>query len=265
MSFLGKKEAGLAAEDDWSGTTDRKRRRQMQNRLNQRARRSRMRKMLHLSEETQQELAPYVPDHRPDDVGHWEQIALSKFLGSPQADLLLTLVQYNVCRALLQNTFSLGISTSWLEEEAESIVPSGQYNPLVPASLLPTRWQRDVAHHPWIDVLPFPGLRDNILRMYDTCDEDALCGAIVGWCNSPGTRTGIIVWGEPWDPCGWEATEGFCIAFGWALEGCSDLLRATNFWRMQRDEEPLQFESMWRTTAHMQVADTCIMVDRATN
>jgi hypothetical protein len=38
-------------------------------------------------------------------------------LGSPRVDQLLTLIQFNVFRALVNNTFAVGFTMNWLEEE----------------------------------------------------------------------------------------------------------------------------------------------------
>ncbi|KAF2117176.1 hypothetical protein BDV96DRAFT_644608 [Lophiotrema nucula] len=168
------------------------------------------------------------------------------YFGSPKADFLLTLIQFNVFRALLQNTTTLDIPFDWLHDVADSAIVQGLFNPTAPSSLQPTALQRKLPHHPWSDLFPFPRLRDNILQ---ACDgrvelEDALCSAMVGWCNSPSTRVGIIVWGEPCDPSGWEVTEGFCKNWGWLMSGCGDLIESSNRWRKVRDEKPLVLEQL---------------------
>jgi hypothetical protein len=48
-------------------------------------------------------------------------------------------------------------------------------------------------------------MRDNILRAGDSYDDLELCADLVGFFNAPVARTGLIVWGEPWDPMAWEA------------------------------------------------------------
>lgn len=50
-------------------------------------------------------------------------------------------------------------------------------------------------------------------------------------------RTGLINWGDPWNIESWEVTPGFLKKWGWAFEGCDDLLRASNRWRASRNEE----------------------------
>lgn len=50
---------------------------------------------------------------------------------------------------------------------------------------------------------------------------------------------GVLVWRDPWDPSGWEVTESFVRAWGWAVVGCWDLFHSTNKWRELRGEKPL--------------------------
>ncbi|RDW67662.1 hypothetical protein BP6252_09058 [Coleophoma cylindrospora] len=140
----------------------------------------------------------------------YEAMARQDFLlGSPRVDQLLTLIQFNVFRALLKNTVTMGWDFAWLECE-EPISPwnrtdaDAQQPALCPASLRPTPVQRTIVHHPWIDLWPIPRMRDNLLLAGETYDEDRLCNDLVEFCEIPNEQTGLIVWGEPWDPAGWE-------------------------------------------------------------
>jgi hypothetical protein len=165
-------------------------------------------------------------------------------LGSPRIDLLLTLVQFNVFRALISNTSTMGFTMAWLEEDATSPWNSACefINPSCPASLQPTSVQTKVEHHPWIDLFPIPRMRDNMLLAEGSYDEYDLCNDLVDFCDVPSDRTGLIVWGEPWDPYGWEISESFLKRWGWVVKGCVELLISTNYWRNQRGEDRLAFE-----------------------
>ena len=180
-----------------------------------------------------------------------ERLAQQEYLKGtstdPRSDMLLTLIQFNVFRACAHNSRFLAFNLDWLEYVAYSAFnkPDGTFNEAAPPPLQPTALQRSVPHHPWVDLLPFSALRDNLLRVYDVWPgEDDLCEAIMGFCSSPGARSGLIVWGEPWDPRGWEVTEGFAKQFGWLLAGCEDLMQATNAWRAVRHEPPLIIEEL---------------------
>ena len=79
----------------------------------------------------------------------------------------------------------------------------------LPRDLRPTDLQTQVAHHPWIDCLPVAQMRQNLIRAGDTFDDIELCGDLIGLFSSGTGRTGVVVWGEPWDVAGWEVTEEF--------------------------------------------------------
>lgn len=163
-------------------------------------------------------------------------------LGSPRVDQLLTLIQFNVFRALVSNTFSLGFTMDWLEEDAVSPWSSSgspTYNLSCPKSLLPTRIQKTISHHPWIDLFPIPKMRDNLLIASDSYDETSLCNDLVEFCDVPNEQTGLIVWKEPWDPSGWEVSDAFLAKWGWVVEGCNELITSTNYWRQRRGEKAL--------------------------
>ncbi|KAE9363605.1 hypothetical protein N431DRAFT_431805 [Stipitochalara longipes BDJ] len=165
-------------------------------------------------------------------------------LGSPRVDELLTLIQFNVFRALISNTSTLGFSMGWLQEDATSPWSSTcePINSSCPASLQPTLVQRMIPHHPWIDLFPIPRMRDNMLLAGDSFDEYELCNDLVDFCDVPSERTGLVIWGEPWDPSGWEVSESFLKRWGWVVRGCTELLASTNYWRKQRGEDTLVFE-----------------------
>jgi hypothetical protein len=46
-----------------------------------------------------------------------------------------------------------------------------------------------------------------------------------------------MVWDTPWSWEGWELSESFVDRWRWALEGCDEVLEATNPWREFRGEE----------------------------
>lgn len=48
----------------------------------------------------------------------------------------------------------------------------------IPGNLRPTALQCEVLHHPWIDLLPVPKMRDNLILAEDTYDGAELCEAL---------------------------------------------------------------------------------------
>lgn len=165
-------------------------------------------------------------------------------IGSPRIDQLLTLVQFNVIRAYFSNASALGFGLDWLLPDAESPFSAQGVvaRPEISArDLRPSILQQTVLHHPWIDMLPVPNIRDNLLRAEGTYDEDDLCNDLVDFDGICHEMTGLIIWGQPWETSGWEVSETFQRKWPWVLKGCEDLYAATNRWRALRGEEPLQF------------------------
>ncbi|KAE9364570.1 hypothetical protein N431DRAFT_550054 [Stipitochalara longipes BDJ] len=165
---------------------------------------------------------------------------------SPLADHVLTLVKFNVFRAMLSNSLTLGFSAEdRMEDNALSPFPRVIGDEItissLPPSLRPTKLQCKISHHPWIDLLPIPQMRDNLLRADDSYNDLELCADLIGFYNSPTTKTGLIIWGEPWDLEAWEVTQSFLRRWGWTIRGCEKLVRSTHYWRSKRGETPLDF------------------------
>ncbi|KAJ5144919.1 hypothetical protein N7448_002311 [Penicillium atrosanguineum] len=119
--------------------------------------------------------------------------------------------------------------------------------------LRPSREQITVKHHPCIDVLPFPTLRNNFITHQDEFDEDELFmdvfNGLVCWGGAGiGKRdrdinTGYVSTGTPWDVRSWEAKQWFLKKY-WVLLGGEDgeLVRQSEWWRGIRGEETLSIE-----------------------
>lgn len=170
-------------------------------------------------------------------------------LGSPRTDLLFNLYQLNFTRALMENIRILGLTSDNLHDDAVSPFNTAgprQYGfeQFIPTDLRPTVVQRSVLHHPWLDLLPDPQMRDNLILAEGMFDEEQLCLDMKGAGSVRSGNTGIIVWKDPWDPSGWEVTEKFARSWGWIIWNCHDLLKSTNYWRAKRNEKPL-FWTKW--------------------
>lgn len=180
---------------------------------------------------------------------------------TPQPTHLFPLIRFNVLDAIICNAAVLGFRLSWLCAD-ELISPFNQYGPDLPAStpeksyphaLRPSELQVSMVHHPWSDLLPIPALRDNLLRAIQAgFDEDYLCADIMRVDENYAERACLIVWGSPWDIQGWEASIPFLKKWGWLLNGCSEILVATNYWRERRGERRLRLSDF----SHSQVVPT---------
>ncbi|PYI00279.1 hypothetical protein BO78DRAFT_439101, partial [Aspergillus sclerotiicarbonarius CBS 121057] len=176
--------------------------------------------------------------------------------GSPRADLLLRVTRLNILRALNTNIDVLGYrAVDMQDDDALSMFSTigprcpVTYNreDVLPPALQPTLIQQTVPHHPWLDLIPIPKMRDNLILAESVMDDIQLCHDMCGHersraghdRNSGMGETGVIVWKDPWDPEGWEVTETFVRLWGWAVQDCWELFRSTNAWRKQRGERPL--------------------------
>lgn len=144
----------------------------------------------------------------------------------------------------MENIRVLGLKSEQLHDDAISPFNSAgpwENNSLLdlPINLQPTPIQLSVPHHPWLDLLPDPQLRDNLIIAGEFEEEAQLCRDMKGNGSTRTGATGIIVWSDPWDPLGWEITEPFARAWGWVIKDCYALARSTNAWRAKRNERPL--------------------------
>lgn len=162
--------------------------------------------------------------------------------GSPRADMLLSLVQFNTTRALVMNARIMNITSELMLPDAQSRLPYHAIDraamiPSLPSSLEPTHLQLTVSHHPWVDILPLPEIRDNILRRDENSyDKKALCRDLRGFQDVANGLGGMIVWGDPSDSEAWEVTEAFASKWPWVIQDCPWLRESTRYWRSMRGE-----------------------------
>ena len=157
--------------------------------------------------------------------------------------MLPSLIQFNTTRALVINARIMGIASEFMLPESRSrLTCNGINGPAfnsLPPSLHPTLLQRTQGHHPWVDILPCPKVRDNLLLYEEFYDKGELCRDLRGFQIVPDARGGMIAWGDPWEPQNWEITEAFAMKWPWVVRDCFELLASTNRWRAIRGESPL--------------------------
>lgn len=127
------------------------------------------------------------------------------------------------------------------------------YKKTLKPDLRPNKEQITVKHLGFIDILPFPTLRRNMIKHQDEFDKDELfqdmLTGLVCWGGSGiGKRdrnlsTGYASTGTPWDARSWEARDWFVKKY-WRLLGGEDgeLVRQSEWWRSIRGEAPLDVE-----------------------
>lgn len=110
---------------------------------------------------------------------NFERKALNSYLScSPQTDILINLNRINVLRAAFQNAAVLGMTPEWMcQDDTLSIFST--YGPWdmkkqgrIAPGLRPTTLQREIPHHPWLDIFPFPRMWDNLIRAGDQLDHE---------------------------------------------------------------------------------------------
>lgn len=102
----------------------------------------------------------------------------------------------------------------------------------LPLALMPTELQKSTPHPPFVDVIPFPGVRDRLLRSLAVIDLEKLSIDLAG-------GGAFRVWGSvPWDGTSWEVSDQFANKWWFLVD--EELLRATNFWRRQRLEPSIE-------------------------
>ncbi|KAH8688971.1 hypothetical protein BGW36DRAFT_442097 [Talaromyces proteolyticus] len=232
----------ISGQDDWTGTKDAAARRRAQTRLNTRAYRKR-KALAKKAEASSAATGTLIKSEALVECWDIEQQSVSII---PASHHLITLLQFNALRALAVNrTLISGILVTPLDcdEEVIHVIAYPTKPELLPSTLLPTTLQQTVPHGDWIDLFPYPEVRDRLIRASSTFDEDELwadCigGLYEGFPDDEIQRRGIIAWSPPWDITGWEMSEGFLRKWGWFFEGLPRALEATNRWRMERGEEP---------------------------
>jgi hypothetical protein len=138
---------------------------------------------------------------RPDAIAHCtKRIRTSERWTTPvlPADHLLSLIQLNVSRGLRQNKTTLWASTFYymptLNSNSNTTSPSTPFLPAtihpdtlfygsslitsitspasLPQALIPTERQMQLVHATWINILPFPRMRENLIR-FEACFNHA--------------------------------------------------------------------------------------------
>lgn len=169
-----------------------------------------------------------------------------------------------ILSGMLENCLHLGISkatfcaddsqspffriTSYSNDDSETIADDDESQKLIRRvrsihgaikyDLRPIDAQILHGHHPYIDILPFRDLRQNLIAQQRNIDEDEF---LLDFLNNAtcwgGVRDAGAGTGCPWDGRSWEANENFLEKW-WDLVGGEDgeLTRTSRWWREMRGE-----------------------------
>lgn len=197
----------------------------------------------------QHDQCSFAPPTVHELMHEFEKRAMKDFTRcAPRADQLIKLSRLNILRAAYDNAVAIGMSPEWMcRDDTVSIFsqigPHMSHN-AVPLSLRATSLQKQFPHHPWLDVFPFPQMRDNLIMAGNTLDDDELCHDLTAFWDTRHSDATLLVWGTPWDPRNWEATEAFARKWGWVLRGCPEILVSSNKWRVKRGEKLLHWRQI---------------------
>ncbi|KAJ5387900.1 hypothetical protein N7509_010441 [Penicillium cosmopolitanum] len=301
---------------------DPKRRRKIQNRLNQRARRSRLQQQnkqngkvddppfrvhrwkLDDPEDTEPSppessvLTSASPRTNPSNLRLHNSISHSALIVPARrdqsaksksciaSDLLLTMIQRNVARAGYQNSNIIlpavaAFSATGEPQPLDRLLTVSSIVPItdgLPDMLVPTDLQRRIPHAIWINGIPCPKMRDNLIQWEYMIDSTEFLYDLMGNLLEPevpcfrpsgspiqlsalpmnhdlslsgdeeddytASRHGMIVWGKPYLLDSWELTPAFVRKWGRLLEGCDELIRSSNRWRESRGEEKIRITEL---------------------
>lgn len=120
---------------------------------------------------------------------------------------------------------------------------SAQFQHL-PLNLRPTFTQLTYAHHPVLDILPWPTVRDKLILIFSQPpDLRPKCAAsptalIEFVYDIEDSAEGVRIWGDdPYSDQSWEVGEKVFKTWWWAFD--SDVIRRSNEMRKQRGARPL--------------------------
>lgn len=160
-------------------------------------------------------------------------------------DELARTINRNTLAAAATNAQHLGIDMRALQTGTPMLTPRRTNRP-VPAALEPIALQYQIPHDLIIDTIPHARLRYNILRaiaaaqLGPTTPSTCFRGSgTLQHVNGSWQRGGLVVWSFPEQVASWELCELFVRRWGCLLEGCEDLIAATNTWRSRRGEKLL--------------------------
>lgn len=177
----------------------------------------------------------------------------------------LTLVRTSTLQAYLSNAnamMTIGLSIPALYDESAT---SPFYRPYISASqgveailatytskvvvhLKPTALQITSFHHPWLDLIPFPTMRERLLKLLSMTPPMI---DVMEFKSDVFLKNGLFCWrasekngsGQPWDMRSWEAEPWFLRKW-WMLMGGedADIWNQTRWWRSMRGEEEVNLQ-----------------------
>ncbi|KAF2734591.1 hypothetical protein EJ04DRAFT_493316 [Polyplosphaeria fusca] len=194
------------SEDDWHNVEDARKRKQIQDRLAQRARRKLAlpSSPILISPSVQKAHMAVSPSNRPPTKHESHALPSPCWLTAPARPTIQPTPPITVFSALFQNGQLLGLTCS-------TTVP-GKSSPVaveVPETLHPTMLQLTTIHPMWIDRFPMAKFRDNLISLMGIMDGDDFLKDIF-MMPSFTIKEGCAAW----DPQGWTVDKDFAEKWG---------------------------------------------------
>jgi hypothetical protein len=140
--------------------------------------------------------------------------------------------------------YTPNISKSQDQDALVRIVQNNYSN--IKPDLRPTKSQIIRKHPAYLDVLPFPELRDRLIELLTAdpplMDEeeflrDVEAGGVICWGSTMAGGQSPVGCGAPWDSRSWEAKMWFLNKWNWLIGEESDLARNSAWWRAMRGHQ----------------------------
>jgi hypothetical protein len=163
---------------------------------------------------------------------------------------LLPVNELTILRAILRISQRIGCDGTFWQLEAASPFYTGCGTPSeqLPECWRPTPSQLLVAHHPFIDFLPWPGVRERLISLMSLPPEArppnaASPLALVEFAyDVEDNHEGMRIWGEDvYDPAAWEV--GQVLFERWWFIFDRDVIENSNRWRRLRGAAALEMRS----------------------
>ena len=165
---------------------------------------------------------------------------------APSADsYLLPMNELTVLRAILRISQRLNASSFWSLDAASPFTTGAAAPHSLPVPWRPTPSQLALQHHPIIDFMPWPGVRDKLLGFMTLPDEmrpEGAAGplALVNFAyDVEDSSEGMRIWGDDiYDPSCWEV--GQVLFERWWFLFDREIIENSNRWRRARGANTLR-------------------------
>jgi BMFP domain-containing protein YqiC len=177
--------------------------------------------------------ASYIPVAGPSGLPPPTSTPMSSASTDPSN--LVVVVPFNISeiRQSLHQMFAPILEIPVISNPQTHLATLAALEPTLPPPLKPTPLQLSTPHHAYIDMIPSPALRNQLITVGPANSNSFLTEACTIACDIEDTGQ-MIVWGEDWlNDFSWEFSPVIFERWGNFVLGPEWIQRA-NFWRRQR-------------------------------